>query len=47
MNGLIKIRNINTGEEETILTSGVFIFIGTEPNTEFLETYMMPQGGLA
>ena len=33
----IRVRNVKSGEQRCIPVSGVFIFIGTLPHTEFLE----------
>ena len=33
----VRIKNKNTGEEQTIDTDGVFVFVGLLPNSEFLE----------
>jgi thioredoxin reductase (NADPH) len=39
----IKIKN-NSGEEEIINLNGAFIFVGTQPNTEFIEVNKTEQG---
>ncbi|OGS20158.1 MAG: thioredoxin-disulfide reductase [Elusimicrobia bacterium RIFOXYA2_FULL_39_19] len=33
----IKVKNVKTNTEQTLETSGVFIFVGTDPNTAFLK----------
>ena len=33
----VQIRNVKTGERSTLKVDGVFIFVGTEPNTDFVK----------
>jgi thioredoxin reductase (NADPH) len=33
----VKVRNLETGKDLTLETKGVFVYIGTVPNTEFLK----------
>lgn len=42
----VRVRNVRTGEESTVGTDGVFIYIGYNPNTSFLEgTVELDQAG--
>lgn len=42
----VAVRNVNTGEEKMIPVDGVFIWVGTRPNTEFIrETVACDENG--
>ena len=41
----LKLRNVETNEESTLDVSGVFIFIGHHPNTEYLRGCVKMDGG--
>lgn len=40
----VKLKNVKTGEESTLPTSAVFIFIGQHPNTDFLNGLVETDG---
>jgi thioredoxin reductase (NADPH) len=42
----VRLKDVNTGEERTVPTSAVFIFIGSHPNTDFLGDLVPLDGGL-
>ena len=41
----LKLKNVNTGEESTLETDGLFIFIGHTPNTEMFEGQLEMENG--